>query len=112
MEPGVLLPCSEEPIAEPLSEPRHFKSHCQTDSYTGPVYYLYGYARGLPIIQLIKSRRIRWTGHVVCMETGEVHTGFWWGDLGERGHLKDLGMDGWVILKWIFKQWDGGPGLD
>jgi hypothetical protein len=22
-------------------------------------------------------------------ETGEVHTGFWWGDLRERDHLKD-----------------------
>jgi hypothetical protein len=29
--------------------------------------------------------------------TGEVHTGFWWGDLVERGHLDEI--DGWVILK-------------
>jgi hypothetical protein len=34
-------------------------------------------------------------------ETGEVHTGFWWGDLRERDHLQDLGIDGRIILKWI-----------
>ena len=24
---------------------------------------------------------------------GEVHTGFWWGYLRERGNLKNLGVD-------------------
>jgi hypothetical protein len=27
------------------------------------------------IIQVIKSRRLRWAGHVACMGRGEVHTG-------------------------------------
>jgi hypothetical protein len=43
--------------------------------------------------------------------TGEVHTGFWWGSLREREHLEDLGVDGTIILKWIFNKWDGGHGL-
>jgi hypothetical protein len=43
-------------------------------------------------------------------KTGEVHTGFWWGDLRERNHFEDLGVDGRIILKWIFKKWDGGMG--
>jgi hypothetical protein len=34
-----------------------------------------------------------------------VHTGFWWGDLGERHYLEDLGMDGRILLK---RMWDGG----
>jgi hypothetical protein len=29
------------------------------------------------------------------------------GNLKERGHLKDLGVDGRIILKWTCKKWDG-----
>jgi hypothetical protein len=37
-----------------------------------------------------------------------VHTGFWWGNFAERDHLEDPGVDGMIILIWIFKKWDGG----
>jgi hypothetical protein len=36
-----------------------------------------------------------------------VHTGFWWGHLREGDHLGDAGVGGRIILKWIFKRWDG-----
>ena len=35
-----------------------------------------------------------------------MYTGFWWGNLRERDHLGDPGVDGRIILRWIFKKWD------
>jgi hypothetical protein len=35
-----------------------------------------------------------------------MHTGFWWGDLMERDHSEDLGLDGRIILKLISKKWN------
>jgi len=37
---------------------------------------------------------------------GEAYTGFWWGNLRERNHLGDPGVDGRIILRWIFRKWD------
>jgi hypothetical protein len=37
-----------------------------------------------------------------------VHTGFRWEDLREGDHLGDPGVDGRIILRWIFGKWDGG----
>jgi len=45
------------------------------------------------IIQLIKSRTMRWVGHVACMGRGEVHTEFWCRNLREADHLEDPGID-------------------
>ena len=36
----------------------------------------------------------------------EAYTGFWWGNLRERGRLGDPGADGSIILRWIFRKWD------
>jgi hypothetical protein len=36
----------------------------------------------------------------------EVHTGFWRGYLREGDHLGGPGVEGRIILKWIFKKWD------
>jgi hypothetical protein len=44
-------------------------------------------------------------------ETGEVHTGFWWGDLREGDYLEDLGVGGRTILKWVIKKWVRGHEL-
>ena len=46
------------------------------------------------IVRVIKSRRMRWVGHVARMGSAEVCTGFWWGNLRERDHWRDTGVNG------------------
>ena len=36
-----------------------------------------------------------------------MYTGFLQGNLKERDHLEDPGIDGRIILRWIFRMWDG-----
>jgi len=36
---------------------------------------------------------------------GEAYTGVWWGNLRERDHLGDTGVDG-RIIRWVFRKWD------
>jgi hypothetical protein len=33
-----------------------------------------------------------------------VQTGFWWGNVKEGDHWKELGVDGFIILKRILKE--------
>jgi hypothetical protein len=63
------------------------------------------------IVWVIKSRRMRWTGHVARVG-GEAYTGFWWENLRKRDNWGDSGVDGRIILRWIFRKWDVGYGLD
>jgi len=57
------------------------------------------------IVRVIKSRRMRSAGHVARMGRAKVYTGFWWGNLVERDLLGDPGVDGRIILRWIFRKW-------
>jgi hypothetical protein len=34
----------------------------------------------------------------------EKNTGFWWGNVREGHHLKDLCVDGRILLKWIINK--------
>jgi len=44
--------------------------------------------------------------------TEEVHAGFWWDNLRENERFEDPGVGEKIILKWIFRKWDGGHGLN
>jgi hypothetical protein len=47
------------------------------------------------------------------MGKGGAYTGFWWGNLRERDHWGNTGVDGRIILRWIFRKCDVvGYGLD
>jgi hypothetical protein len=81
---------------EATGEWRRLHSEELTDLYSSP-----------NIIRVIKLR-MRWAGHVARMGKRKVHTEFWWGDLREGAHLGDPGVDGRIILKWIFRKWGEG----
>jgi len=53
------------------------------------------------IIRMIKSRRMRWVGHVARMGDRSDAYRVLVADLRDRDHLEDLGLDGRIILKWI-----------
>jgi len=40
---------------------------------------------------------------------GEAYTGVWWGNLRERDHLEEPGVEGRLILRWIFRKRDVEP---
>jgi len=56
------------------------------------------------IVRVIKSRRMRWAGHVVRMGKEMGCIGSWWGNRRERERWGDLGVDGWIILGWISRR--------
>ena len=58
------------------------------------------------IVWVIKSRRMRWAGHVARMGEERGCIGSWWGNQREGDHWGDLGVDGWIILGWISRRWD------
>jgi len=73
--------------------------------HNAELYYLYP---SPGIIRVIRSRGMGWAeGMWHVLGPCEVNTGFWWGDMMERYHLEDLGVDGRIILKVILKKWDG-----
>ena len=60
------------------------------------LYHLYSSPN---IVRVIKSRRMRWTGHVARGGRGEACTTFWCGILRERDHMGDPDLDGRIILR-------------
>jgi len=60
----------------------------------------------LNIVRVIKSRKMRWAGHVARLRRGEACIEFWWRNMGIRDQWGDPGVDGRIILRRIFRKWD------
>jgi hypothetical protein len=68
---------------------------------------IYGVYSSQNSIRVIKSRRMRWAGHVEGNGRKDVHRGLWCVNLMERDHVGDLGLDGRIKLRLVHKIWDG-----
>jgi len=71
------------------------------------------------IVRVVKSRRMRWAGHVARMGkdrgvqrvlVGRPEGKRPLGGLRERGHWGDQDVDGRIILRWIFRKLEGVVG--
>jgi hypothetical protein len=70
--------------------------------------YAVNYRQYMPpnITWVIKLRIMRWAGHVACMgESRGVYRFVVGKPEREMHHLEDPGLDGRIILRWIFRKW-------
>jgi hypothetical protein len=68
------------------------------------------------IIRQIKSRRMRWAGHVARMGRRENCTRFWWESPKERDHSEDQGVglrmgSEWILGRLAWGAWIGSHWL-
>jgi hypothetical protein len=55
---------------------------------------------------MIKSRRMRWAGHVARTGKRGMYVGYLWENQKERDHWEDRDIGGWTILGWILEKQD------
>jgi len=57
---------------------------------------------------VIKPRIMRWVGHVARVRKSRGEYRVLVGNLRDGDHLRDPGVDGRIILRWILRMWDLG----
>ena len=62
------------------------------------------------IVRVVKSRRMRWAGHVARMGKARGVHRVLVGKPEEKRTLGDPDVDGRIILRWIFRKWEGVVG--
>jgi hypothetical protein len=63
-------------------------------------------------VRQIKSRRMRWAGHVACMVEGSNMYRVLVGKPDGKNHLEDQGIGGRMGSKWTLGRLAGGCGVD
>ena len=91
-EPGKL------PKSNALSEIGEHWLEWETYCHFFAFQYSNSYMSADVIIKVVMILQHVWSG-------GEVHTEFWWGNLRERDHMEETGVDCRIILRWIFRKW-------
>jgi hypothetical protein len=64
------------------------------------------------VVRVIKLRRMCGRSMLNIWGRGQTYTGFWWGNLRERDHWGNPGVDGRMILSWIFRKCGGMNWID
>jgi hypothetical protein len=89
------LRVSENRVLRKIFEPKREEGGSWRKLHNDELHSLYSSQN---IVRIIKSRRMRWAGHVARM--GEVFTGFWLGGPKARDHWEDLDVGGRMTLSW------------
>jgi hypothetical protein len=58
------------------------------------------------VIRIIKSRRMRWAGHVARMGRKGTLIDYWWESQREGEHKEDQDV-GWILERWDGVMWTG-----
>jgi hypothetical protein len=62
---------------------------------------------------MIKSKRMRWAGHVARIGEKRNANRIFWESQKERDHWEDRDVGGWTILGWILlRGWGGVDWVD
>jgi hypothetical protein len=56
---------------------------------------------------VMRLRQVKWAGHIPRKVRREMRAKFWSGRLKGRDRLKDVGVDGKIILEWILRKYCG-----
>ena len=59
------------------------------------------------IVRVVKSRRMRWAGHVARMEEDRGVHRVLVGKPEGKSHWGDQDVDGMIMLRWIFRELEG-----
>jgi hypothetical protein len=89
-----------------FSEPCFVLYKCEEEQLDAHFFSLI-YFKYTDILYMFRTNKEVTSAHVRDIR-GEARRRFWWGNLMERDHWGDPGVDRSIILRWICRKWDVG----